>query len=391
MVYAMPAPPEAKASDRPASETEASAGLWLADLTPKLAVGLVAFVALLYVAAAAVLATRQPSLGIAWSAGGVQGLIARSDRRETSLQPGHHVRALREPGGTAELLDGDIILEDPRIHATYADYNRFFARQERVANVLKQPRVELMRTAGDAVTVESRTQRPLRELPYVFWIYNSSGTACLLIGAGVWSYRRGDVAAECFALAGLGFFGAMLCLSVYATREMALEPQLFHVLSAANHLFMLLFTYSLLALLWYFPRRLGNVRRRTMAAVYAGAALVWLNDTQQWYEVPGHAFYVLTFVVPFLLGAPLLVAQWRHARRRPLDRGALQWHAIAVFATLAAVTMVLAVAPIHVPAIPLSIPTAALLVLAMFCVVALGMTRADPALRSPSRRAPHGR
>lgn len=349
--------------------------LRLPNLAPQWSLGSSAFAALACVIVAMLVATHQPSLRITWHTDGAPGLIARVNADHAPLQSGERVRAVRQPGGEPEMLDGALILEDPDIYSAYTDYNRFLLRQARVVNVLQGPRVELIRTAGDAVTVASHAGRPFAQLPHTFWIYNLSGMACLLIAAGTWSYRRGDVAAGCFALSGIGFFGGMLCLSIYATRELALDASLFRTLSAANHLFMLLFTYSLLALFCVFPRRLCKSTRPVMAAVYAAAALVFLNETLQWYEVPGHAFYVHTFLVPYLLGVLLIVAQWRRAERRPVERAALRWLIMAVFVSLAAVIAVLIVPPIYGAPVAFSIPFATIVVLVMFCGFAFGIAR----------------
>lgn len=348
--------------------------LWLPNLAPQWTLGLIALFAIICVNAGAILATSQPSLGVTWHADDTSdGLIAEVKSKAMPLKAGDEIVAIRQLGAAPITLTRDLILEDPDIHASYSDFNRFFETQASVAATLRQPRVVLIRADDQTIEVPTRDQRPLAEFPFAFWIYNLSGATCLLISSGVWSFRRGDPAAASFALSGVGFFCGMLFLSVYGTRELALEPRLFRALSAANHFSMLLFTYSLLVMFWYFPRRLG--KSYVAGPSYAAMGAIWINETLQWYEVPGHAFYILTFLVPYSIGVPLIMAQWRRAGGQPVERAAIQWIVIAVFISLAVVLSVLVIPPIYGRYLAFSIPMATLMVVIMFVGMAFGITR----------------
>lgn len=104
-------------------------------------------------------------------------------------------------------------------------------------------------------------------------------------------------------------------------------------------------------------------------------ALIWLNETRQAFEVPLHAFYVTTFLVPYALALPLVVLQWRHTRDRPLERAQLKWFLLAILASLAVAIGALIVPAIY-QAYPLvSLPAVTLIGLLMFIGLALGILR----------------
>lgn len=90
------------------------------------------------------------------------------------------------------------------------------------------------------------------------------------------------------ALTALGYFGSILCLSIYSTRELVMDPVLFRSLSSANHLLTGIWCYSLLLMFAYYPSRIANTK--VIIAAYAIVVIVWLNQTLQWYEVPVHAY-----------------------------------------------------------------------------------------------------
>ena len=77
----------------------------------------------------------------------------------------------------------------------------------------------------------------------------------------------------------IGFMFQGCCMAIYTSRELALDPRLFSALTATNHLGGTLFAYSALALLWYYPSRIGHLPFATFT--YGAAALVWLNETLQ--------------------------------------------------------------------------------------------------------------
>src|SRR5690606_15025377 len=75
-------------------------------------------------------------------------------------------------------------------------------------------------------------------------------------GAWVWSLRRRDPACLMFALSGAGLMISALPAAIYSTRELAIEGELFTLLSALNHAGVHVFGGALIALFLVYPRRL---------------------------------------------------------------------------------------------------------------------------------------
>ena len=351
--------------------------LWFPSLAPQLMLGLGGTLALLCAFGAYILAINQPSVGITWTATAeTYGLVVNNVSRTEKHFPivsGDRLTAIKKTDGNPISLHSGLIIDDPDIHLSYADYNNFFSQQSLLADVLQNPLIEFMDDDGHSYTVSTRERRPLGSLPFAFWIYNIGGFISFMITLGVWCYRRSYPSARLLVLSGLGFFFAVLCLSVYGTRELALDGGLFQVLTTANHFFMLLMTYSLLGLFWYFPQRLG--RSGIIIALYFAMLVFWLNETFQWYQVPLHPFYVLTFLVPYMLAVPLAIVQWRRSRRKPDKRAAFKWLLLAILISMGAAIAVFVIPPINRVYLVLSLETSTLIVLVMYIGFALGILR----------------
>ena len=350
---------------------------WFPPLAPQLMFGLICTLALLCVFGAYILATTQPSVGITWTAtadthGLVANIVSRTDMH-FPIAHGDRFVAIKIPGGDPISLHSGHIIDDPDIYLSYADYNNFFSQQSLLADILQHPLIEFIDADGRSYTVSTLKKRPTSALPLAFWIYTIGGFVSFMVTLGVWCYRRSYPSARLFVLSGLGFFCAILCLSVYGTRELALDGSLFYVLTTANHFFMLVMTYSLLGLFWFFPQRLGSFL--IIFWLYFSMLIFWLNETFQWYQVPLHPFYVLTFLAPYLLAVPLAILQWRKSYRKPDERAAFKWFLLAIIINMGIAIAVFVIPPINKVYLVLSLETSTLIVLVMYIGLAMGILR----------------
>ncbi len=336
---------------------------------------LCAFFAIFCICAAIAAAIHQPSLGISWTTHETYpGLVVGELHVNIpGLRAGDRVTAFRAENGRRLETHREMIVADPDLYTRYSQYNHFFAHQQATMEVLRQSSVGLVKDDGKTVTVPVRRHRSAFWLPAAFWIYNLTGVVCLIIGVGVWCYRRGEPSARLLALAGMAFFMGQVCFSIYAAREIAMDVTVFKVLNHANHIFMFLFPYSLFLLFWYYPIRLG--KPLVVWVTYLVMGLLWLTTVYQWFEFPFHAFHFPMFVVPYCAALPLGVIQWKKTASLPTERAALKWYLLAILVSLGITTPLLLLPGIHNISLVYPLWAASFLVLFMFVGLALGVLK----------------
>ena len=357
--------------------TPSKAGLWLPALAP-LSILIAAGTGFALVVVAGLwLLTEQPWLGLNWRLDDLDRVaiagVAAGGPAEGHITEGDVVGAVEDAAGERVGLTVQSILREPDNLATYSQYNRFFERQRELDRVLAHPPVSLLLANGQAVTLSPAPSRPIRDLPFGYWAINLVAAVGLLFGIGVWSYRRGQPAARLLAVGSIGFMFQGCCMAIYTSRELALDPRLFSALTATNHLGGTLFAYSALALLWYYPSRIGPLPFATFT--YGAAALVWLNETLQVVQWPGHTFYLVPFVLPYVLGLYLARRQWLLSHGRPVERASLRWFLLTIFVSIGSV-LVLYFGPTLLgepPLLPLWI--AQFLLLSLYGGLAAGVLR----------------
>ncbi|WP_158541538.1 sensor histidine kinase [Pelagibacterium lacus] len=281
--------------------------------------------------------TDEPRLAIPVPSEGVwiEGIRSGSPAAE---QPGAGIPASTSAlvaitgfDGTRIPIGPEDLLEEPDALATYADMSAFFARQDRIAAILRQPFVdlEIQPMFGEAQThrIDPQRQRPVSSLPLAFWIQIGVGLAGFWIGAWIWALRHGEWAPRFLAIAGAGLMISAFPAAVYSTRELAIPGGLFRVLSAFNSIGALTFGVGMIGLFLIYPRKLVAPRWLWVPALVLGA---WkLVDLLEWVEGPGLGRH-LPIVVAMLAIIVLVGLQFRATRGNPRDRAALTWLGLAV-------------------------------------------------------------
>ena len=269
-------------------------------IAPLRIVTLAALLGALVIITALWVVQRGPWLGVGFGefdpAGGLRVNAVAHGPAETILRAGDVVRALRNGEGQRVVLGPLIALEEPDGLPTFAEYDQFFQQQGAVWDVLQGDRLELELADGRRLGISPQPTRPFYDLSFDFWASLLLGFLSWLLGVGVWSFRRGEIATRLLALGGFGFLPATSLAAVYASRELVMEPELFRALAGWESLALMIFSFSICVLLWYYPRRLG-----TFPAVipFGGfLVLVWLNEMWQWQDLPLHSFY-LSFLMVF--------------------------------------------------------------------------------------------
>ncbi|MDO5693326.1 MAG: ATP-binding protein [Pseudomonadota bacterium] len=278
------------------------------------------------------LLTLQPWLGAGLAVHDANVVVERvhhgSPAEAAGLRVGMVLVALSspdDPQGVA-LEPGDLV-EDPELLPDYVAWERFYARQQRLSDLLAAPRPRLHVRDGREIVprvlhVVPERERPIGTLPLAFWFQLTVATLSLLaVGWAVVVYPA-QAATGFVALAGVVISISMLCAAGFSGRELALPRSLFHALSVAHHTAAMLSMLGLAGVLGCFPQRLRGASAWPMAGLF-GVFLAWaLANAMWWMPSPAWACHAM------LVAAAALVIiqtgrQWHAARGQPQLRAAV--------------------------------------------------------------------
>lgn len=268
-------------------------------------------------------------------------------------------------------LDADTLIRDPDALPTYDKANQFLANQTRLHDTLQFDRVDLIDSQGQTWTVPVR-DRTLEDLPFGFFFQLVSGALGLLIAGGVWSYRPYLRSAQMFFLCGFGFTLVCFTMGTYAHRELAISGDLFTNLVRLNRLGVILLSYGGAVLLWIYPKRLSHFP--FISLVSLTGAVIWVNETMQWYQWPLHAYFA-HFILCTLAALTAGYQQWRRTQYQPLERAALRWLLLSFLICFTGIWLLFVLPILFIRELMLNLELATFLVLSVFIGVALGISR----------------
>lgn len=231
------------------------------------------------------------------------------------------VAGLRQADGEMRPLPSWLAVEEPDFLDRVSDYNVLMAAQAPLLAEWRSGEARLVLRDGRELPVVMRPRGP-GDIPVVFWLQLGFGLIALGIGCGIWVFRPRQRVVNLLLLTAVGFAAGTWSASLYSSRELLMDPELFRLLSVINHGGALLFDCAMLALLWSYPRPLG--RQPVAALSLLLGLLLWVADTHQVTAYYSHGFYPWLLLI-FLLAAGCAWRQWRLARRDPLSRMALRW------------------------------------------------------------------
>jgi len=283
------------------------------------------------------LALAQPWLGLSVHANAQTGLVETVTPREGSpadlggVAGSLTITAIEATSGNRIAPERLDLTEEPDSLETYAQVERFMARQGALAAMLREPAVTLHTldpaTGTTGAIMLTPVQRPIWSLPPVFWVQVLSGLAGFGVGAWILALRRSDLASQMFALSGLGLMVSALPAALYSTRELALPSDLFVLLSAANHAGVHMFGGALIALFAVYPRRL--LHPAWLLVMAAAIAAWWVADVAHLFPDPTVGTY-LPMLAQMLAIVALVLVQAHKVRKSPTERAALRWLGLSV-------------------------------------------------------------
>lgn len=240
--------------------------------------------------------------------------VPRASRRVT----------LVDATGDALELDAMDIVEEPDFFDDYATIDSFYERQQKLHALLSRPTLEL-RFEDQRGTRSERLvrpgQRPLSDLPAVFWFQLLAGASGFLIAAWVYATSPENVAARCFLVLGAMFMGFTAPAALYGTREVALGDGPFRALATLNHVCAFAFGGGLVALFLSYPRRLlGSFGPWLIVGIFA--PWCFLDVTQR---VSPDAGYRSAILLQQLTAIGLAGVQWVVHKDDPRARAELRW------------------------------------------------------------------
>ena len=239
--------------------------------------------------------------------------------------------ARQRPDRAIAFEDEDFI-EEPDMLPSYTASNRFFNRQGLMTALLSEGGFGVVYARpGEAdtvsktiLTVEPRTPA---DLDPDFWLQIGAAFCILLVAAFLVTLRSGNGPAAAFSVSGLGAAGAALAAAVYSTRDLALPPDLFHILSLLNQSSTFLFGIGAIYLFAVYPVRLLGWKYLWPVPLFC-----YLHMAAYRLELLPHALATPHNSVVILLAGIVVLVAWQYCatRANPADRAVMLWLGVSV-------------------------------------------------------------
>ncbi|MDX1635218.1 MAG: ATP-binding protein [Marinobacter sp.] len=299
--------------------------------------------------------------------------VAPGSPADGKVAPGALVEQVRLANGETLVLTPELVApEGAYALADAASFRTFFRAEALIHDTLVAGPVALKLTGDQWVTLEP-ANRPLASIAFGYWVGMLSGLAALLVGTGVWTYRRESPACRHFALNGVGMFLAAVAATPINHRELTLQPLLLEALTHINLLGVTLTCFALVALIWNYPVRLGRLPLPRL--LYAAALVIATVSVLELSPAP-----VLLFQLPLMISMLVLFPlfgflQWRRTLEAPADRAALLWLITVVLLTMITAVMANLLQVALAREVYLSTSGVYALVLVMYVALAFGVVR----------------
>jgi len=271
--------------------------------------------------------TQQPYLGIKLTESNIGKMLTvsaiYSKTAAEKLNISDKVSEITASGFDSQKLSALSIMEEPDNFKTYLPYNQFVEHHQKLYKILSQSVIYLKLADGRQISISPLNSRPISHLPFQFWALIIIAGIGFYIGLWIWIFRRGKIEARLIAISGLGFMVGACCLAIYSNRELTINPEHYAFLASLNHLGNITFAYSSLILLYYYPSKISNFPFALIG--YFALALVWLNETLQWLEIPFHTFYFLPYIASSAVGFLFGRWQWLRHKHNPVARASIRW------------------------------------------------------------------
>jgi two-component system, NarL family, sensor histidine kinase DevS len=321
------------------------------------------------------LASAQPWLGVSLRA--VEGRVEATGVENPALAPvlGLEVLAIGARGQAEIALAPEDLIEEPDGLATAAAMRAFYAKQDRLHQLLSQDFVTITYSTSGLerrIATAPKPRRPLADLPVELWTQLFVGLVGLIIGSWVVSLRRYDAASWAFLLAGAGLAMAAWSAALYSSRELALGYTTFTTASRINSIGTLLFGIGMVTLFLIYPRRIVAKAALVLPALLIGAVLglIQLADWPRYVPLLQDAVAATMLVLLTAIALQVVVN-----RRDPTARAMLGWLGLSVGLGAGGFVLTAIVPTLLGQELWLAQSTAFLFFLVIYAGIAMGVAR----------------
>lgn len=249
------------------------------------------------------------------------------DRIQAQLPDGKSVIVTAFTNGESiQTADVSLLIEEPDVLPHYADLNTFFDSHQTLYKWLSAGTLKIVSDTGKEYSMERRS-RSLTQLSGLFWLQLLCGLAGMIICLLVWIPAKREIAIHSFALTGLSYVLFSSAAAIYSTRDFFIPGTMFAWLSGINHFGALLFSASLGAFLWNYPRKAPGHWLTT--GFYLAFTVAILIDQLQLVNSPVEGFHSWVMGI-FLIGLSGSIWQWTKTKEKPHHRSALGWVVISI-------------------------------------------------------------
>lgn len=259
-----------------------------------------------------------------------------------------------QPGMQIKSVNGEMTLEEldfspePGDIRKQADYDRFLARQDDLAKIIKADAI-YVDDKGNVAEYEA-SERTVNDLPALFWTQVIVALGGVFISGWIWALKSKNLPTFFFFLSGIAMGLSAMSSAIYTTRLIAIPYEIFRPLSLINAWNAIAFGVAMIALFLIYPR---EVRRWKEIALFQFLFFViWgLACVMQW----GFKIADISIIIVIMLAAICIViaTQYVITRKDPKSRAILLWLSLSVllgtgmFVVLNTVPVLLGVKPIE--------------------------------------------
>lgn len=302
------------------------------------------------------LATSTPWLGIDISVNSKTGeaVVTRVDPNSPAadvITENTIIKAISN-GRSVIQLTNSLINEMPFNLDTYTQLNLFFQNQTKASIILKEDTFSLITGENNSIDISSAATRPIHSLGVLYWLHLLVGGAVFFVGMLVLarSPKEYEVVNICFALTGFSFLILSTVVAVYTSREIALDGQLFYMLSMTQYYASLSFVVFFISIFCFYPMRAKNFKG-LMQILFALSFLSLLHVFQV-FDSMLLSVYVLFYLMA-IMGIFFISLQYNYTRGFIVERASLRWLVYALitgdvlFFIISIIPLVTTLDPIH--------------------------------------------
>ena len=323
------------------------------------------------------LATSQPWIGIKLGLHNDQVVVTQVDVNSV-LPPtvlGLPLVSIAQGAQTPVPLTPLDMIEEPDMLDNADALRNFYTQQDKLFEVLSSGPMTVVfatDTGTDTQTVTAQNSRPVSSLPLKFWVQVGVGLVGLFIGIWVLCLRPTDTAARMVLLTGVGLAVSAGAAALYSSREIALNSDFFALANRTNALGTLTFGIGMVTLFLVYPRRIVPPSVTVLPALGIGAAALAV----MFWDWPANLLFVPTLIAVIMTVLLIAIAAQVIVNRRDTTaRAMLGWLGLSVVVGAGGFVLTAVVPNLLGQQLLLEQSTAFLFFLFIYAGIALGVAR----------------